>query len=49
MDYPLDCLGHLTVMAALPIYGKTKFVPVNLIYFNIIKEIRWAPQDFQVL
>ena len=26
MDYSLDCLGHLTKMAATPIYGKTKFV-----------------------
>ena len=26
MDYSLDCLGHLTKLAATPIYGKRKFV-----------------------
>ena len=26
MDYSFDCLGHLTKMAATPIYRKTKFV-----------------------
>ena len=40
-------------MAATPIYGKTKHVLYisckTLTYFNIIKEIRWAPQDLQVL
>ena len=40
-------------MSTTPIYGKTKFVPleavVDLDLFNIIKEIRWAPQDLQVL
>ena len=30
-------------MAATPKYGKT------LTYFNVIKEISWAPQDLQVL
>ena len=52
MEYSLDCLGHLTKMAATPIYGKTKYVLLchkTLTYFNIIKEIRWAPQDLQVL
>ena len=40
-------------MAATPIYGKTKYVLLlaivdhNLLY--IIKEIRWAPKDLQVL
>ena len=28
MDYSLGCLGHLTKMAATPIYGKTKVVPL---------------------
>ena len=41
-------------MAATPIYGKTKYVLliyllVDLDLFNMIKEIRWAPQDLQVL
>ena len=42
-------LGHLTKMATMPIYGKTKYVKLTLTYFIIIKEIRWALQDLQVL
>ena len=31
LDYSLDCLGHLTRMAATPIYGKTKFVQLKAV------------------
>ena len=33
MDYSLDCLGHLTKMAATSIYGKTKQAVVDLDLF----------------
>ena len=41
----------MTNMAAMPIYGKTKYNKrkLTLTYFNIIKEIRWALQDLHVL
>ena len=39
-------------MAATPIYMVEQnmfYYKLTLTYFNIIKEVRWAPQDLQVL
>ena len=35
MEYSLDCLGHLTKMAATPIYGKTKYVLLILVVVDL--------------
>ena len=43
-DYSLDCLGHLTKMAAPPYMAKQNLIhyklQLTLTYFNIIKVIR---------